>query len=165
MNFNEIALNLLLGIVSGSVSGYLISLYFKNKDEQTKWKSDLDEDKQTMSRFIDMVCLDFEQLMDSSNRENNDLLKLLKSPPRFKSFKDLNKIKPEHQTFTRDAYELFDEIYYYLKEEVPEEPYEIPQLDYVKFRARLRKVQFNILMINRNEIERSDSLNSRLTEP
>lgn len=165
MNFNDLVLNLLLGIVSGCVSGYLISLYFKNKDEQTKWKSDLDEDKQTMSRFIDMVCLDFEQLMDSDDRETKELLKLLKSPPRFNSFKDLNKIKPEHQTFTRDAYVLFEEIYFYLKEEVPEKAYEIPQLDYVNFRARLRKVQLNILMINRNEIERSDSLNSKPTEP
>lgn len=164
MTLKEIILNLILGLVSGCVSGYLTSLYFKKNEEETRWENDLKDDQQTMTRYIDMICWELEQLMEGDGRETRELQKLLISPPRFKSFSDLKKIKPEHQTFTRDAYGLFAEINNYLKYDLPSEAYEIPKLVYLKFQTKLRRVQWNILLINKNEIERADLVSANIKE-
>lgn len=144
----NLALGTLTGLVSGSISGYFVSAYFRNKDEELSWKKSLSDDKQSMSTYITQVLWEFDQLMAGDGRQTKDLQKLLILAPKFHSFKKIEKIKTEHRGYTKEAYALFLEIHDYLKFDVPQGSYEIHKLKYMQFRSRLIKVQFNILMIN-----------------
>lgn len=157
MEFSDLVLNVIIGIVSGCISGYVVSLYFAKKEEESQWGKELSNDKQTMSRYITLVLWELDQLMDGSGKETADLRRLLQSPPLFRSFKQLDKIKPEHQMFTKKAYALFREIDQYLGFEVPNEAYEIPKIQYVKFRAGLLRAQWDILSINHEVLKHEDS--------
>lgn len=152
MTIGEIVINLILGVISGGVSGWVVTWFFKKRDSSEQWERSLREDKQNMSSYISLVLWELEYLINSNDfNQTKELERLLVTSPQFASFGKIDKIHKKHRNYTKNAYQLFQEIYNYIKYEVPKEEHEIPKLKYHQFRSKLLRCQLDILMINKDK--------------
>lgn len=87
---NEIILNIIIGLgtglVSGVVSGVYVSGKFKEKEEVSNWKKELDEDKQIMVRYLDLIQFELnlirEKIKLGQNYDTETLKRVLVDEPR-----------------------------------------------------------------------------------
>lgn len=68
--------NLLIGIVSGLVSGYLISKYFREKDESERKEIEKYKQRDVFDKYYQKLYV-YIELLKISKVKNDDLLKLL----------------------------------------------------------------------------------------
>lgn len=90
---SNILIGLVTGLVSGLISGGLVSKYFNKKQDKEKWRRDFSEDKQNLSRFIDVIKNEIEVLIIKRNKEEEidttEVRRIItKDYPRTYSFSD-----------------------------------------------------------------------------
>lgn len=53
--FTNIGIGVGTGLISGYISGYLVTKKFNNKDKELNWKKELDQEKQVMFRYLEII--------------------------------------------------------------------------------------------------------------
>lgn len=67
-------MNTLIGLISGVVSGYIVSLYFQKNQEKRDWILAFREDKQNLHNFLYALSIELDILMDEAkNNEKIDI--------------------------------------------------------------------------------------------
>lgn len=87
----DILSNLFIGIVSGGISGVVVTWFFSRKEKKDQWEFDFNNDKQSMSRYLELlrfeVSLIREKLVSGEKFELDHIKIRLKDVPRRPSFK------------------------------------------------------------------------------
>jgi len=142
----ELLVNIFLSIITGLLTGAAVTVYYRKRDEEIQFRNQLNFDKQTMSRYIDIVLFELSELMTNGSRDTKVLRRMLVDPPRFLSF-DPSKLKEECGTATRDIYNELDNLLEYLENKEPEEQFEMQKIKYIIIEGNLREKQTKILKI------------------
>jgi hypothetical protein len=94
MTIEEIIINLLIGLVSGVVSGFFVTMIFKRIQEKREWKFNFQEDKQNLSNFIYAICIELDLLIEDVRNNNKidvkEAKRVFKNQPRTLSFTENN---------------------------------------------------------------------------
>jgi hypothetical protein len=94
MTLEEIIINLLIGLVSGVVSGFFVTIIFKKIQEKREWRFNFQEDKQNLSNFIYTLCIELDLLIEDVKNNNKidvkEAKRVFKNQPRTLSFTENN---------------------------------------------------------------------------
>jgi hypothetical protein len=113
--------NLIIGIVSGVISGLIVSLYFYFKAKEEQWNDSFVLDKQKLNRYLEAISFELGLIIEDMDRElpRNTLLyfrRLLLQDPFTFSFGDENL---DSQTLepVLEARKLINDLQGFLEEE------------------------------------------------
>ncbi|MBN6885361.1 hypothetical protein ACUXCC_000498 [Cytobacillus horneckiae] len=146
---NDIILNTLIGLgtglVSGVVSGFYVSGKFKKKEEVSNWKKELDEDKQIMVRYLDMIQFELnlirEKIKLGQNYDTETLKRVLVDEPRTLGIieEKITNVSIKHISGTR---KLINEI----REDLNQQK-QLLERDIIRLDSRIIRSKFDVLSI------------------
>ncbi|MGH1010101.1 MULTISPECIES: hypothetical protein [Bacillus cereus group] len=159
MTFEDVIYNFLIGLVSGGVSGYIVSLYFKKgqekrelslKKEQGKrdWLIEFDKDKQNLNNFLYAIRIEMDILVDDIKNDVkfdiSDTKRIFSNHPRTPTFKD-NLTKESSEKLIK-ARTLIDKIENTISSEIT-----LKELNY--YQKELFKARIDVLSLKSNKYD------------
>jgi uncharacterized membrane protein YraQ (UPF0718 family) len=97
----EIIINILVGIISGLFSGWVVSKYFKDKEVETEAHKQFIDDKQNMVNYLRLIKLELKMIIDE--------LKVMGKPVDLKDINRALEVRPITESFGEDAFRPLDE--------------------------------------------------------
>lgn len=92
MTFADVIINLIIGLVTGGLSGYIVSRYFRKDQDYRDWLLEFENDKQNLENFLYAIRIEMDILRDAvTNGETidvKDAKRIFSSHARTLSFAD-----------------------------------------------------------------------------
>ncbi|AUO08173.1 hypothetical protein NS115_01685 [Paenibacillus jamilae] len=86
----DILKDVVIAIITGIGTGWVMTEYYREKDKRTSWIKQFEEEKQIMSYFLRQVYFEIDLFKDNSNYDKTNLLRVLKTAPRFSSLSEVH---------------------------------------------------------------------------
>lgn len=139
----EFILNILIGLITGLISGGIVTLFFQQNDKKQTAEREVRENKQSLSSFVEAVRFELKEIYkapDSYHQQSiRELRKSLSLAPKFFCYDLFYSVPEETKQLTATIYRTLQELQDYLKQE------KIDSQEIFRLNADLMKAQFDML--------------------
>ncbi|WP_078579610.1 hypothetical protein [Salipaludibacillus agaradhaerens] len=106
MSWYEILINIVIAIFTGLISGYIVSAYYRNREERERNNQEIHSFKQRLGRYLELISIELQAFIESDqgNEECEILKKSLIDPPVLR-----NDIEYENDEI-RKAFKVLNEL-------------------------------------------------------
>ncbi|WP_141521793.1 hypothetical protein [Bacillus cereus] len=144
MEWGDLFLNTLIGLLSGLISGWFVSHMLKKDADAEILSRQIDSDIQTFQRYLNALRLEIEMISkELESKESVDykqIVRMLEDDPITRSFTKEN-ITAESLDSVKEARDLIQEIL------LPAKHKEITYSSGLRFASRLQRARIRILVI------------------
>ena len=121
MNYVDLASNVSIGVVTGLVSGIIVTIFYRKRDKEQEARRLIREEKQAMSTYISTIRFELNEFhKNSKSYTTGDIRELRKSLnliPKFYCYDFFKSVPEETSKYTANIYNLNRELEVYLESE------------------------------------------------
>lgn len=143
MSWCELISNVILSLITGLLSGWIVSDYFRRKQQMEEWLRNFNEQKQLLSKFIGAISEEIDFIIQLKKENMNINIEEINELKRLISQK-----RPKHDTFkflTAESKKDINEIVNYIDHLYEELTNDVSLVQLYKYKKVLAKYRWKVL--------------------